>query len=452
MQLYSAVRMTAQKMEVVFYLLICQFLSTNGKQTHKNLRPGLGNGVGSGCELTEKSAIRQPRWQVEHKGTVHFLGVILNDSTLENATCLKLINASLTNRASNNQLSAEKPNTRVFTNSCATTEKRVMLTVLIPPVITTKHHSGFKDYLVCRAANGGLVPNIVWVPSNSSMRGRNRAKHQNATRTVTSNYKPTQLRNSSENVTSLKNHPTLSAPMELFVRCPFIIEIKENNDSVKGKREKFIFNTIDSKGIIQLKITGVVEQVDLNCSKQNDSLPEGTELIKINFTFKVPMKESYAGMYVCVVSDQHWKVPAQSDIEITSDENQWTPTRAALMVICVAFAASACFCYVLRWQRRKQLVVIPQQYSIQNYGYQTTKDGVRCIKTQQDPRDGASCVNIPQDSQTNTDPTNATQESMGDVDRTCVFLASKQDGDAPEESKQNVKCLKLDTNDQESII
>ncbi|XP_067842569.1 uncharacterized protein [Heptranchias perlo] len=364
MQLYSAVRMTAQKMEVVFYLLICQFLSTNGKQTHKNLRPGLGNGVGSGCELTEKSAIRQPRWQVEHKGTVHFLGVILNDSTLENATCLKLINASLTNRASNNQLSAEKPNTRVFTNSCATTEKRVMLTVL----------------------------------------------------------------------------------------SPFIIEIKENNDSVKGKREKFIFNTIDSKGIIQLKITGVVEQVDLNCSKQNDSLPEGTELIKINFTFKVPMKESYAGMYVCVVSDQHWKVPAQSDIEITSDENQWTPTRAALMVICVAFAASACFCYVLRWQRRKQLVVIPQQYSIQNYGYQTTKDGVRCIKTQQDPRDGASCVNIPQDSQTNTDPTNATQESMGDVDRTCVFLASKQDGDAPEESKQNVKCLKLDTNDQESII
>uniref|UniRef100_UPI00398E4B16 nectin-1-like n=2 Tax=Pristiophorus japonicus TaxID=55135 RepID=UPI00398E4B16 len=385
-------------MDVIFCLLICQFLSTNGKQIQKKRRSGLGNGVGSRCELTEKAAISSPRWQVEYNKTMHSLAVILKNSSLGNATCSKLINASLTNRVSNSQLITEKPNTCVFTNSCAATENRVLLTVLIPPAFNKMHHTDFKDQLVtmCRAANGGLAPNIVWLSSTISMRGRNRTQNQNATRRVTSNYKPTQYRNSLENVTCLINHPTRFAPIELFVRRPFAISIKRNNHNVKGNKRKFIFNTIDSKGIIQFKIIGFVEQIELSCSKQNGSLPEGTELTKSNLTFKGPMKVTYAGMYVCVASYQHWKASTWWEIEITSAENQWILTRAVLIATCVVFAASVCFCYVLRWHRRKQLVVIPQQYSIQNIGYQITRDDVYCIKTQQDPRDGASSVNTQQ--------------------------------------------------------
>ncbi|XP_067889009.1 uncharacterized protein [Heterodontus francisci] len=436
-------------MKAVF-CLICLFLSANGKQMHKNLPHGLGNGVGSSCELTEKAAIRKPRWQFEHNETIHFLGVILKTCSLENANCSKLINASLTNRVNNSQRTVEKP--KAFTNSCVTSENRVMLTVLIPPDFTGTRHSGFKDQLMtmCSAAKGGLAPNIVWVSPTISMRESKRMNQQNATRTVTSNCKPKQVRNNLKNVTCLINHPTLFEPMELFVRCPFAISIRNHSHSVKAKKMKFIFNAMDSEGIIEFNITGVVKQINLKCSKQNDLLPEGIELIKNSLKFKGPMKESYAGKYVCVASYQRWKIPKHFEIEITSDENQWIPTRAVLIAISVIFAASACFCYVLRWHRRKQLVVIPQQYSIQNIGYQATRDGLHCIKTQQDPSDGASSVNTPQDSQTITGPTNATQDTMGDVGGT--VHASKQDGNASEDSKQNVKCLKLDTNDQESIV
>ncbi|XP_078077549.1 uncharacterized protein LOC144499438 [Mustelus asterias] len=220
---------------------------------------------------------------------------------------------------------------------------------------------------------------------------------------------------------------------------PFDIKIKKKNQCFKGKIKKCIFNTTDSEQSIQFNITGFAEQVNLKCSKQNDSLPEGIELVKNNLKFKGPMNESYAGMYMCVASYQHWK----KKIEITSDESQWIPTRAVLIAISVSFAASACFCYVLRWHRRQQLIVIPQQYSVQNIGYQTSRDGLHCIKTQQDARDGASNVNTPYNSQKTIGSTNMIQETLGDAD---VFNAAKQD------SKQNVKSLKLDTNDQESAV
>ncbi|XP_078402023.1 uncharacterized protein LOC144682965 isoform X1 [Cetorhinus maximus] len=397
-------------MEDVFYLIICLFLSTNGKQIHKELPPGHRNGVGLHCELTEKAAIGQLKRQVEHNETTCFLVVILKNSSLENANCSKCINASLTNRVSNRQFTTEKPNRCVFTNSCAAKENQVKLTILISPAFSKKQQSDFKDQLVttCRAAKGGLAPKIVRVSSKISMRGRNRTQQQNQTRTVSSSYKPTQHRNGLKNVTCMINHPTLSAPVELFVGCPFAIAIKTSNYSVKGKKNKFIFNTMDSEQIIQLNINSSVEQIDLYYSKQNDSFPEGIELVKNNLKFKGPMKESYAGMYMCVVSYQHWKKTAYLEIEITSDENQWIPTRAVLIAISVIFAASACFCYVLRWHKRKQLVVIPQQYSVQNIGYQAARDGLHCIKTQQDPRDDANRANTPQDSQKNIGPTNTT--------------------------------------------
>ncbi|XP_078402024.1 nectin-1-like isoform X2 [Cetorhinus maximus] len=337
-------------MEDVFYLIICLFLSTNGKQIHKELPPGHRNGVGLHCELTEKAAIGQLKRQVEHNETTCFLVVILKNSSLENANCSKCINASLTNRVSNRQFTTEKPNRCVFTNSCAAKENQVKLTILISPAFSKKQQSDFKDQLVttCRAAKGGLAPKIVRVSSKISMRGRNRTQQQNQTRTVSSSYKPTQHRNGLKNVTCMINHPTLSAPVELFVGCPFAIAIKTSNYSVKGKKNKFIFNTMDSEQIIQLNINSSVEQIDLYYSKQNDSFPEGIELVKNNLKFKGPMKESYAGMYMCVVSYQHWKKTAYLEIEITSDENQWIPTRAVLIAISVIFAASACFCYVLR--------------------------------------------------------------------------------------------------------
>ncbi|XP_067889010.1 uncharacterized protein [Heterodontus francisci] len=308
-------------MKAVF-CLICLFLSANGKQMHKNLPHGLGNGVGSSCELTEKAAIRKPRWQFEHNETIHFLGVILKTCSLENANCSKLINASLTNRVNNSQRTVEKP--KAFTNSCVTSENRVMLTVLIPPDFTGTRHSGFKDQLMtmCSAAKGGLAPNIVWVSPTISMRESKRMNQQNATRTVTSNCKPKQVRNNLKNVTCLINHPTLFEPMELFVRCPFAISIRNHSHSVKAKKMKFIFNAMDSEGIIEFNITGVVKQINLKCSKQNDLLPEGIELIKNSLKFKGPMKESYAGKYVCVASYQRWKIPKHFEIEITSDENQ----------------------------------------------------------------------------------------------------------------------------------
>ncbi|GCB66579.1 hypothetical protein scyTo_0007902 [Scyliorhinus torazame] len=227
---------------------------------------------------------------------------------------------------------------------------------------------------------------------------------------------------------------------------PFDIKIgKRDQCSFGMKKKKCIFSTVDHEQIIQFNITGFVKQVNLECSKQNDSLPEGIELVKNRLQFKGPMKEHYAGIYRCVASYLHWKKEAHWKIEITSDKNKWFPTRAALIAVCVIFAASTCFCYVLRWHRRKQLVVIPQQYSVQNSGYQTAKDGLHCIKTQDD----ASRVNKPKDSQINTGSTNTSQEILGDVD---VFCAAKQDNNAPEDSKQNVKSLKLDTNNQASVV
>ncbi|XP_038675109.1 uncharacterized protein LOC119977893 isoform X2 [Scyliorhinus canicula] len=416
------------------------------KKTHKEHLPEHRKGAGSHCELTEKAAIVWHAWQVEHNETTQFLAVISKNSSSENINCSKhIINASLTNRAWTMQLTTKEQNICVFTNSCAAQGTQVKLTILTPLNVRRK------DLLarMCSDAGGGLAPNIKWLPLKIKKTKRKQAKEQNLISTVSSNYKLPQ-HNSLKNVTCLTNHPTLSASVELFVRCPFDIKIGKRDQCSSGmKKKKCIFSTADHEQIIQFNITGFVKQVHLECSKQNDSLPEGIELVKNRLQFKGPMKEHYAGIYRCVASYQHWQKEAHWKIEITSQKNKWFPTRAVLIAVSVIFAASACFCYVLRWHRRKQLVVIPQQYSVQNIGYQTAIDGLHCIKTQQDLRDDASKVNNPKDSQINTGSTNTSQETLGDVD---VFRAAKQDNNAPEDSKQNVKSLKLDTNDQASVV
>ncbi|XP_051881894.1 uncharacterized protein LOC127575811 [Pristis pectinata] len=327
------------------------------------------------------------------------------------------------------QSTAEKPYMCVSTNSCAATENHITLTVLILP-FSAKHQSGLKDQLVttCRNAKGGLAENIVWIPSKIS--GKHMTKQQNASRTFARNCKSTQCSNNLENVTCLISHPTIFTPLELFVRCPFRIRIKSNSHSVKGRKNKFTFNTKDSEGIIQVEITGFVKKVDLNCSKQNGSLPEGIELIKNNLTFKGPMKESYAGTYVCVASNQQWKLSAECEVEITLEENHWFPTRAVLIALCMLFAGSACFCCILRWHRRKQLVVIPQQYSVQNFGYQTTTEDSHCIKSQQDPGIGAGSVCTPVNSQKNIESTDGVDHSA----------ASKENVKMSKTSMRNVTC------------
>ncbi|XP_078259289.1 uncharacterized protein LOC144595597 [Rhinoraja longicauda] len=384
-------------MELVFSLLLCHFLSTNGKQMHKIISTELQNGREVRCNLAKKEAISQSQWQVENNNTIHFLGVILQNSSLENMVCSKSIKTTL-KRDRDHHLIAEKPNTCVFTNSCTATEN-VTLTVLILPS-SGQHQSVLEDRLVtaCRNAKGGLADNIVGISSINSISRKYKTKQKNANKNVINSYKSTQQRNNLENVTCLIRHPTASSPLELFIRCPFKIQIKSNRQRVKGRKNKFIFNTTDSERTIQVKITGSVKQVNLNCSKQNGSLPEGIKLIKNNLKFKAPMKESYAGIYVCVASNQHWKLSAQLEIEITSDEKQWIVLRATLITSCVIFAASVCFFIILRWHRKKQLIVIPQQYSIQNFGYQTSTEDCRSIKTPQDRARGAGSVCTPADS------------------------------------------------------
>ncbi|XP_055493393.1 uncharacterized protein si:ch211-149e23.4 [Leucoraja erinacea] len=231
------------------------------------------------------------------------------------------------------------------------------------------------------------------------MSSKYKTKQKNASKNVISSYKLTQHRNNLENVTCRIRHPTIDTntftSLELFIRCPFKIQIKSNSQRVKGRKNKFIFNKKDSERTIQVKITGSVKQVNVNCSKQNGSLPEGIKLIKNNLKFKGPMKESYAGIYVCVAFDQHWKLSAQLEIEITSGENQWIALRVALIASSVVFAAGVCFFIILRWHRKKQLIVIPQQYSIQNLGYQTSMEDCRGIKTPQDRGRGAGSVCTP---------------------------------------------------------
>ncbi|XP_069746712.1 uncharacterized protein [Narcine bancroftii] len=368
-------------MELVFCLLVCHFLCTSGKHTNTNLHEQK-NGMVSTCKNTKKVAISQSQWQVEINKTMHFLGLIVPKTSLKNTVCSKSIKVPLT-RVRNHPFTTVKSNVCVFINSC-TAENHVKLTNLIL-LFSTKHQSSSKDKLVtaCRAAQGGLADNIVWIPSHIPMRGKYKTKQQNSSRIVTSSYKPIQSRHSLDNVTCLIRHPTIFTPLKLFVRCPFSIRIKNNSHGVKGRKNKIIFNTKDSEGIVQIEITGFVEQIDLHCSKQNSSLPEGIELVKNNLIFKGPMKESYSGTYVCVASNQHWKLSARWEIEITSDENHWFLTRAVLITLCVVFAGSVCLFLILRWHQRKQLVVTPKQYSIQNFGYQST--GEDCIKTRQDP-------------------------------------------------------------------
>ncbi|XP_048454103.1 nectin-1-like [Rhincodon typus] len=441
-------------MENVFCLIICLFLSATGKHINNKLPYEHRSGVDSSCTLTKETVIRQPGWDLEHNKIIYVLVVISKNSSVENATYLKLNKVLLTNRTSRIQHMAKMPYTCVFTNSCAAIENQVKLTVIFPSDLIKKHRSDFKGSLAraCKVANGSLAPSIVLVTSKVSTRGRNRTKQQNQTRTVTSIYKPVQHTKSLKKVTCLINHPTLLASAELILGCPFAIAIKENRSSVQGKKRKFHFNTIDSEQIIEFKITGFVDQVNLICSKQNDSLPEGIELIENRLKFKAPMREDYAGMYTCEASYQHWTKKTHWEIEFTSVENQWLPTRAVLTAICIILTASVTFCCVLRWHRRKQLVVIPQQYSIQNIGYQATRDSHHCIKTQQDVEDGASRVNIPQDSQKDAGPTNTTHGTMGHVDGTDVSQAAKEDGDASEDSKQHVKSPKHDANDKESLV
>ncbi|XP_043547131.1 nectin-1-like isoform X1 [Chiloscyllium plagiosum] len=441
-------------MENLFCLIICLFLSATGKYTNNKPPHGHRSGVDSNCALTKKAAIKQPGWDVEHNKTVYSLGVILRNSSLENVSCLKLSKTSSTKRTSRIQHMAEKPYSCVFVNSCAATENQVKLTIMFPPDFRKNHQSDFKGSLArtCRAANGSLAPGIVLVKSMVSMRGRNGTKQQNRTRTVTSIYKPVQHTKSLEKVTCLINLPTPNAPTELILGCPFVIAIKKNKHIVQGKKRKFNFNITDSEQIIEFKITGFVDQINLICSKQNDSLPEGIELIENKLKFKAPLKEYYAGMYMCEASYQHWTKKTYWEIEITPAENQWLPTKTVLPALCIFLAASVCVCCVLRWHRRKKLVVIPKQYSIQNIGYQATRDAHHCIKTRQDVEGGVSRVTIPQDSQRNTGPANTTQESMGHVDGTNVFQVAKEDGDASEDSKQHVKSPKLDASDKEPIV
>lgn len=355
----------------------------------------LENGRNVRCNVGKKVAISQSQWQVENKNTIHFLGVIVQNRSLENTVCSKSIKTTL-KRDRDHHLAAEKSNTCVFTNSCAVTEN-VTLTVLILPS-SGQHQSVLEDRLVtaCRNAKGGLADNIVWISSINSMSSKYKTKQKNASKNVISSYKLTQHRNNLENVTCRIRHPTIDTntftSLELFIRCPFKIQIKSNSQRVKGRKNKFIFNKKDSERTIQVKITGSVKQVNVNCSKQNGSLPEGIKLIKNNLKFKGPMKESYAGIYVCVAFDQHWKLSAQLEIEITSGENQWIALRVALIASSVVFAAGVCFFIILRWHRKKQLIVIPQQYSIQNLGYQTSMEDCRGIKTPQDRGRGAGSV------------------------------------------------------------
>ncbi|GCC23439.1 nectin-1-like [Chiloscyllium punctatum] len=437
-------------MENLFCLIICLFLSATGKYTNNKPPHGHRSDVDSNCALTKKAAIKQPGWDVEHNKTVYSLGVILRNSSLENVSCLKVSKTSSTKRTSRIQHMAEKSYSCVFVNSCAATENQVKLTIMFPPDFRKKHQSDFKGSLArtCRAANGSLAPGIVLV----SMRGRNGTKQQNRTRTVTSIYKPVQHTKSLEKVTCLINLPKPNAPTELILGCPFVIAIKKNKHIVQGKKRKFNFNIMDSEQIIEFKITGFVDQINLICSKQNDSLPEGIELIENKLKFKAPLKEYYAGMYMCEASYQHWTKKTHWEIEITPAENQWLPTKTVLPALCIILVASVCFCCVLRWHRRKKLVVIPKQYSIQNVGYQATRDAHHCIKTRQDVEGGVSRVIIPQDSQRNTGLANTIQGSMGHVDGTNVFQVAKEDGDASEDSKLQVKSPKLDTNDKESIV
>ncbi|XP_062908874.1 uncharacterized protein LOC134348983 isoform X2 [Mobula hypostoma] len=326
-------------MGLVLCLLICYFLCTSGKQ---HVQPELKNQVTTRCNVTENVVISQPQWHVEINKTVHFFGVILQNSSLESMVCAKKLMCA-------------------FTNSCAATGNHVTLTVLICP-FSAKYQNSLKDQLVttCRNAKGGLAENIVWISSKA--RQKYEHEQQNASRTVAHNYKSTRYSNHLENITCLINHPVTFTPLELFIRCPFRIRIKSNSHGVKGRKNKFIFNTKDSEGIIQVEITGCVEKVDLSCSKKNGSLPEGIELIENHVIFKGPMKESYPGKYECVASNQQWKLSAQWEIEITSDENHWIPTRIILIASCVLFAGIVSFFCILRWYKRKQLVVIPQDF------------------------------------------------------------------------------------------
>ncbi|XP_059820765.1 nectin-1-like isoform X2 [Hypanus sabinus] len=355
-------------MGLILCLLICYFLCTGGKH---HVRPELKNQVTTKCNVTENVVISQSQWHVEINKTVHFFGVILQNSSLENMVCAKEL-------------------MRAFKNSCAASGNHVTLTVLIQP-FSAKYQKSLKDQLVtmCRNTKGGLAENTVWISSEA--RRKYEHEQQNASRTVACNYKSTRYSNHLENITCLINHPPTFTPLELFIRYPFGIRIKSNSHGVKGRK--------NSEGIIQVEITGSVEKVDFSCSKKNGSFPEGIELIKNHLIFKGPMRESYPGKYVCVASNQQWKLSAQWEIEITSDENHWIPTRPILIASCVLFTGVVSFFCILRWYKRKQLVVIPQQYSVQNFGYQTTMEDPCCIKIQQDPGIGAGSVSTPVNSQ-----------------------------------------------------
>ncbi|XP_007908816.1 uncharacterized protein LOC103190020 [Callorhinchus milii] len=393
-------------MEIILFLLLCQLFSTSGISR-------LG---GSKREKnpTDKAIITQSHGQTESKSVKN--------------NC-----ANLFHPLWNNNYHVCNSN-----SSCGLNRKRINLMIWVPYSIS-KHNDKYfkkcKDYLKCLSTK----------KENSNQR-------ENRTLSVTSSYTIQKLNTTSwVQINCSQNHSTHHArkavDIELFVQCPFNIRIQGcPHNAKKVKRMERNNCTISFKDNEDMKnitfiITGSVNKINLRCLKENDTLPRGTELMENQLKFKGPMKKNYTGMYLCVASYQHCQTPIWWEIKITSDE--WTSTNIVLITICLVLLASAFTYYIFRWRRRKQLIVIPQQYSIQNPGYQNSRVDIDGMQAPQHCREGVISIDQPKDSREAADFIKTTLDFKGDA--SSCNVSHTENVNPPEVSQQTTDYHKFDT-------
>ncbi|TMS07653.1 Poliovirus receptor-like protein, partial [Larimichthys crocea] len=130
------------------------------------------------------------------------------------------------------------------------------------------------------------------------------------------------------NVTCVFDHPKFTQKETRVITLPSLhLSVQLGNDTDENFQdiESLALQEGQTDTVISLQITGNVPRYNITCTKDDELLPEGMELVGSSLTVQGPLGHQHAGLYECFLSYHHLQAELKFNVTVNPPVIQPVP-------------------------------------------------------------------------------------------------------------------------------